>query len=74
MLLKVKPGDQYDKHVQSVLDFNPNILIDDGADLTVTLHQRLGILDKNLKPIKDSKIKNRLRHYRSHRGNHNRRD
>lgn len=55
--IKGETGDQYDKHVQSVLDFNPNILIDDGADLTVTLHQRLGILDKNLKPIKDSKIK-----------------
>lgn len=55
--IKGETSDQYDKHVQSVLDFNPNILIDDGADLTVTLHQRLGILDKNLKPAMGAKVK-----------------
>lgn len=58
--IKGETSDQYDKHVQAVLDFNPNILIDDGADLTVTLHQKLGILDKNLKPVIGAKIKTKL--------------
>lgn len=49
--IKGETSDQYDRHIQSVLNNNLDILIDDGADLTVTLHQRLGILDKNLKPI-----------------------
>jgi adenosylhomocysteinase len=59
--IKGETADQYDRHVQSVLDFNPNILIDDGADLTVTLHQRLGILDKNLKPVIGWKVKTELK-------------
>jgi adenosylhomocysteinase len=38
--IKGMPASKYKKYVDTVLDFKPNITLDDGADLIVTIHQR----------------------------------
>ncbi len=38
--IKGMPKEKYRKYVDTVLDFKPNITLDDGADLIATIHQR----------------------------------
>lgn len=40
--------DVYEKNLNATLDFKPNVIVDDGADLTVALHEKREDLLKNV--------------------------
>ncbi|MHB8277866.1 MAG: adenosylhomocysteinase [Candidatus Humimicrobiaceae bacterium] len=46
--IKGEDNDTYYKHINSVLDFKPNITMDDGADLVSILHSKRRDLIKNI--------------------------
>jgi len=46
--IKGEDNNTFYKHLRSVLDKNPNILIDDGADLISTAHKEYGELTKKI--------------------------
>ena len=46
--IKGEDNDTYYKHINSVLDFKPNITMDDGADLVSILHSKRLDLIKNI--------------------------